>query len=138
QENAAAALEVLSRFSADPRWLVHLPPTMSPAPTSQLDDFLEHPVQSFDAFAAAGVQRVVCEEKHMGSRAIAVLTTGAEAAEKHFGDGTRAGIVHTRTGRAFFDDDSVLVDRLREAVAPLFASLGTEWLVLDGELLPWS
>ncbi len=30
EENAAAALEVMSRFAADPRWLIYLPPTMSP------------------------------------------------------------------------------------------------------------
>ena len=28
--NAAAALEVMSRFAIDPRWLLYLPPTMSP------------------------------------------------------------------------------------------------------------
>ncbi|MGB3681669.1 MAG: AAA family ATPase, partial [Rubrobacteraceae bacterium] len=35
EENAAAALEVMSRFAVDPRWLVYLPPTMSPSETSQ-------------------------------------------------------------------------------------------------------
>ena len=30
EENAIAALEVMSRFAVDPRWLVYLPPTMSP------------------------------------------------------------------------------------------------------------
>ena len=34
EENAAAALEVMSRFAVDPQWLVYLPPTMSPAETS--------------------------------------------------------------------------------------------------------
>jgi hypothetical protein len=33
-ENAMAALEVMSRFAVDPRWLVYLPPTMSPTETS--------------------------------------------------------------------------------------------------------
>ena len=37
EENAAAALEVMSRFAVDPRWLVYLPPTMSPAPASTVD-----------------------------------------------------------------------------------------------------
>ena len=35
EENATAALEVMSRFAADPRWLIYLPPTMSPCETSQ-------------------------------------------------------------------------------------------------------
>src|SRR5207245_639703 len=34
EENARAALEVMSRFAADPRWLIYLPPTMSPPATS--------------------------------------------------------------------------------------------------------
>lgn len=29
-ENATAALEVMSRFAAHPKWLIYLPPTMSP------------------------------------------------------------------------------------------------------------
>ena len=35
EENATAALEVMSRFAADPRWLIYLPPTMSPCETSR-------------------------------------------------------------------------------------------------------
>ena len=35
EENAAAALEVMSRFAANPKWLIYLPPTMSPSETTQ-------------------------------------------------------------------------------------------------------
>jgi polynucleotide kinase-phosphatase len=139
EENAAAALEVMSRFAVDPRWLVYLPPTMSPVATSRRDGFLEHPEQAFEEYAGWGVTRVVCEEKHMGSRAIAVIARDADAAERRFGvaDGT-TGVVHTRTGRPFFADTGALVDRLRLAAGPLFESLETDWLALDCELLPWS
>ncbi|WP_402373978.1 polynucleotide kinase-phosphatase [Isoptericola rhizosphaerae] len=141
EENAAAALEVMSRFAVDPRWLVYLPPTMSPAPTSSLDGFLEHPDQAFAAYAKQGVTEVVCEEKHMGSRAIAVVAKDADAAAKRFGiaDGS-TGVVYTRTGRAFFPEPlgGDLVARLRTAVGPLFDDLDTDWLALDCELLPWS
>jgi polynucleotide kinase-phosphatase len=141
EENAAAALEIMSRFAVDPRWLVYLPPTMSPASVSGRDGFLEHPEQAFADYEGWGVTRVVCEEKHMGSRAVAVLARDAATAERRFGvgDGT-AGAVYTRTGRPFFTDGrgAALVDRLREAAAPLFASLDTDWLALDCELLPWS
>ncbi len=138
EENAAAALEVMSRFAVDPRWLIYLPPTMSPASTSKREGFLEHPEQAFADFAGWGVTRVVCEEKHMGSRAIAVLARDAEAARRRFGvhDGS-AGAIYTRTGRPFFPD-AALVDELRTAAAPLFESLETDWLALDCELLPWS
>ena len=139
EENAAAALEVMSRFAVDPRWLVYLPPTMSPVATSSLDGYLEHPEQAFEEYAAWGVTRVVCEEKHMGSRAIAVVARDADVALRRFGidDGT-CGAVYTRTGRSFFDDPSPLVHRLRAAVRPLFETLDTDWLALDCELLPWS
>ncbi len=138
EENAAAALEVMSRFAVDPRWLIYLPPTMSPASTSKRDGFLEHPEQAFADYAGWGVTRVVCEEKHMGSRAIAVIARDADAAQRRFGIGDgSAGAIYTRTGRPFFPD-AALVDRLRAAAAPLFESLETDWLALDCELLPWS
>ena len=35
EENAIAALEVMSRFATNPKWLIYLPPTMSPSETSQ-------------------------------------------------------------------------------------------------------
>jgi hypothetical protein len=140
QENAAAAaLEIMSRFAVDPRWLIWLPPTMSPVATSKSEGFLEHPQEAFEEYAKRGVARVVCEEKHMGSRAVAVIAKDEEAAARRFGvgDGT-TGVVYTRTGRPFFADTTALVDRLRIAAAGLFESLATDWLALDCELLPWS
>ncbi|MBW9215575.1 polynucleotide kinase-phosphatase [Mumia sp. zg.B53] len=139
EENAAAALEVMSRFAVDPRWLIYLPPTMSPVATSKLGGYLEHPAQAFDEYAGWGVTRVVCEEKHMGSRAIAVIAKDTDAAERRFGVGDGStGVIYTRTGRPFFADTSELVDHLRDCAAPLFESLDTDWLALDCELLPWS
>ncbi len=145
EENAAAALEIMSRFAVDPRWLIYLPPTMAPAATSKLDGFLEHPDTAFDEYAAAGVTEVVCEEKHMGSRAVAVITRDAAVAERRFGvSGGGSGVIYTRTGRPFFPEaagpslNDRLLDELRTAAAPLFEELDTDWLALDGELLPWS
>ena len=104
EENAAAALEVMSRFAIDPRWLLYLPPTMSPVATSARPDLLEHPDQAFDAYRAEGVDQVVCEEKHMGSRAVALVCRDLDAARARFGaPGDALGAVWTRTGRPFFD-----------------------------------
>ncbi len=143
-ENASAALEVMSRFAVDPRWLVYLPPTMAPTETSSLDGHLEHPAEALAGYAGLGVSRVVCEEKHMGSRAVVVLCRDAETAAHRFGvqDGT-TGAVFTRTGRSFFTDPGLtaaLLDRVRTAAttAGLWDELSTGWLVLDCELLPWS
>jgi polynucleotide kinase-phosphatase len=139
-ENAAAALEVMSRFAVDPRWLVWLPPTMAPCSTSPLDGFLEHPAQAFADYRAAGVDRVVCEEKHMGSRAVVLVCRDGEVGATRFGPGD--GVVYTRTGRPFFGEplDRELLARVRAAVttAGLWAELETDWLLLDCELLPWS
>src|SRR5690606_7048425 len=71
-ENAAAAFEVMSRFAIDPRWLVYLPPTMAPTATSRRPDLLEHPTEAFAAYRRDGVTQVMCEEKHMGSRAVVI------------------------------------------------------------------
>jgi protein phosphatase len=62
EENAIAALEVMSRFAVDPRWLVYLPPTMSPSETTQVPGLLEHPAEAFAYYRQAGVPRVICEE----------------------------------------------------------------------------
>ncbi|HEX5163985.1 MAG TPA: polynucleotide kinase-phosphatase [Thermomicrobiales bacterium] len=143
-ENAAAALEVMSRFAADPRWLIYLPPTMSPVETSSEPGLLEHPAEAFAYYQKQGVERVVCEEKHMGSRAIVVLCRDADAARDRFGVTTgEAGIVYTRTGRRFFDDvtlEATLLDRLRAAfdAAGFWDTFETNWALLDCELMPWS
>jgi protein phosphatase len=144
EENATAALEVMSRFAANPKWLIYLPPTMSPSETSSQACLLEHPAEAFAYFRSQGVPRVVCEEKHMGSRAVVVVCRDQEAARDRFGvaDG-EMGIVSTRTGRRFFNDldlEGRLLDRLRGALtaAGLWEEFQTTWFCLDCELMPWS
>ena len=130
EENAAAAIEVMSRFAVAPEQLLHLPPTMSPSATSTRPGLLEHPAEAFAYFRGEGVAEVVCQEKHMGSRAVALVRR----------DGS--GVLHTRTGRSFFGPEltAAFLARLGAAVdeAGLFAELGTDWVLLDAELLPWS
>jgi polynucleotide kinase-phosphatase len=154
EENAAAALEVMSRFAVDPRLLAYLPPTMAPTATSKEEGYLEHPAEAFAQYAADGVGRVVCEEKHMGSRAVALVCRDAAAAERFGVDGAGegagpgdgrgvTGALYTRTGRPFFDDPDTteeVLQRLRAAVgaAGLWDELDTDWLLFDGELMPWS
>lgn len=144
EENAAAALEAMSRFAASPKWLIHLPPTMTPCETSALPDLLEHPAEAFAYYRAQGVATVVCEEKQMGSRAIAVVCRDEETARRRFGVADAGiGLLATRTGRRFFEDaalEQALLVRVARALetSGLFAELGTDWAVLDAELLPWS
>jgi protein phosphatase len=143
EQNAAGALEVMSRFAIEPRWLLYLPPTMAPTATTPDGDLLEHPDTAFESYRRDGVEQVICEEKHMGSRAVVLVCRTAEAASRRFGstDGA-SGAVHTRTGRSFFPSD--LTERLLAAVRQTVTDVGlwdeleTDWLLLDAELLPWS
>lgn len=142
-EQIAAALEVTSRFAASPRWLVHVPPTMSPVETSAREGLLEHPAEAFAYFAKHGIAEVVCEEKHMGSRAIVIVCRDEAAAREHFAVEGEDGIVLTRTGRRFFDDRTMergVLERVRAAIqkAGLFDELATRFVILDAELMPWS
>lgn len=144
EHNATAALEIMSRFAVDPKWLIYLPPTMSPPEASSQEGYLEHPTEAFDYFRKQKVTRVVCQEKHMGSRAVVVLARDADAARRRFGvTGSKAGIVVTRTGRRFFNDESIesaLLSRLTSALdaSDFWNRLETDWLCLDCELMPWS
>ena len=144
EENATAALEVMSRFAVDPRWLVYLPPTMSPTSTEESGPLLEHPARAFGSYRAAGVPSVICEEKHMGSRAVVVLARSHEDARATFGvEGEHLGVCVTRTGRPFFADPSMeqaLLSRVAAAAewTGLWDELESSWLILDAELLPWS
>jgi polynucleotide kinase-phosphatase len=127
-DNAAAALEVMGRFAVDPRALLWLPPTMAPGSTSSREGYLEHPADVFADYRAGGVETVICEEKHMGSRAVVLVGRDETVTPQ---------AIYTRTGRPFFADTADLLGRVRAAAAPLFEELATQWLLLDCELLPW-
>ena len=143
-ERAAAALEVMSRFAVDPRWLIYLPPTMAPPQTSARPDLLEHPDEVFAYYRRRGVRELICEEKQMGSRAVLVVCRNPAVAQRHFGieDGS-AGSCYTRTGRRFFADvglEAKLLDYVRRAFerSELWRTLVTDWAILDAEIMPWS
>jgi hypothetical protein len=105
EENADVALAVMSRFAADPRWLIDLPPTSSPCETSGEAGLLEHPAEAFAYYRGQGAPVLICEEKHMGSRAVVAVCRDETAAREHFGISSgEAGIVTTRTGRRFFNE----------------------------------
>ncbi len=144
EENATAALEVMSRFAANPKWLIYLPPTMSPSETTKQPGLLEHPVEAFAYFRNQGVPQVICEEKHMGSRAVVVVCRDEAAARERFGVmEDEFGIVYTRTGRRFFNDAALerqFLDRLRTSLTAsnFWEEMNTTWACLDCELMPWS
>ena len=143
-ENATAALEVMSRFAANPKWLIYLPPTMSPTETSDRPGLLEHPRQAFDYFRGQGIGNVICEEKHMGSRAVTIICRDEATAERRFGIRNEGiGILVTRTGRRFFNERKVeaeLLCILHQALTAggFWEEFQSDWFCLDCELMPWS
>ena len=144
QENSIAALEAVSRFAVSPKWLIYLPPTMSPCETSTLDGFLEYPDEAIGYYKNRGVQTVVCEEKHMGSRAVLVICKDEKTAVQRFGiTGEGFGICYTRTGRNFFNDtktEQLFLTKVRDTLtrSGFWEKHRTDWVCLDAELMPWS
>lgn len=88
----------------------------------------------------------MCEQKHMGSRAVIILCKDENVAASRFGvtDGS-SGLIYTRTGRHFFDGqeadkEQALLSRLRVVLdqTEFWEEFKTDWLCLDTELMPWS
>ena len=122
---------------------IYLPQTMSPCETSREAGLLEHPAEAFAYFRSQGVPQVVCEEKHMGSRAVVIVCRDAGAARKRFGvTSRRRGIIYTRTGRRFFNTRTSTRtrpgDARRSSAAGFWDEFQTTWACLDCELMPWS
>ena len=144
EEQSIAALEAVSRFAVNPKWLIYLPPTMSPSETSSLENFLEHPIEAIDYYKSRGVKKIILEEKHMGSRAVLVVCKNTQTAEKRFGiEDEGFGICYTRTGRNFFNDSIIEKEFLTKVQKALTLSnfwekQSTDWVCLDAELMPWS
>jgi protein phosphatase len=144
EENAAAAIEVMSRFAANPKWLIYLPPTMSPSETSKREGLLEHPAEAFSYYRSNGVASVIIEQKHMGSRAIIIVCRDKETARQRFGIlEAEDGICYTRTGRRFFENlelERELLASVRGALdrSEFWERFNTDWVCLDCELMPWS
>ena len=142
EENSIAALEVMSRWAVNPKWLIYLPPTMSPCETSPLDGFLEHPAEAIGYYQSKGIEKIVCEEKHMGSRAVLVLCKDESVAVGRFGiEGEGPGVCFTRTGRNFFTNselEKAFIQRVIDALTKsgFWEQMETDWVCLDAELMP--
>ncbi len=144
EENSIAALEVMSRWGINPKWLVYLPPTMAPCGTSELSGYLEHPDQAINYYRKRGIKKLVCEEKHMGSRAILIVCKDTDVVKERFGLLSESiGICYTRTGRNFFTNaelEAQFLSKVQKALndCDFWKEHSTDWVCLDAELMPWS
>ncbi|HEY0684187.1 MAG TPA: hypothetical protein VGD45_17775 [Steroidobacter sp.] len=106
--------------------------------------WLEYPTDAFDHYRRNGVSQVVCEEKHMGSRAVAVVCRDEQTALTRFGiEGAGRGAIYTRTGRPFFNEaalEAEVLERIARALqdAGFHDEFQSDWFALDCELMPWS
>jgi protein phosphatase len=142
--STAAALEVMTRFAIHPKWLIYLPPTMSPPATTGREGLLEHADEAFGYYREEGVGEVIVEEKHMGSRALLIVCRDEDAARDRFGvTSGETGMIYTRTGRTFFQDRAATeaaLTRVRGAMTEVgfWERHSTAWALLDAEIMPWS
>ena len=106
--------------------------------------FLNIRREAFAYFRREGVPRVVCEEKHMGSRAVVIVCRSEDTARRRFGVVEEGiGICYTRTGRRFFEDAKIEKELLgivhvALGAADFWDQFQTDWVCLDAELMPWS
>jgi|UPI00036078CE protein phosphatase len=145
QENAIAAMEAMSRFAVNPKWLIYLPPAISPADASTFEaEYLEHPSSAFAYYQSQKIGEVICEEKHMGFQVVVIVCRDQTVAEKRFAVVDEGiGICYTRTGQRFFEDTSLQTQFLMRLNTALTRSgfwkrFDTDWVCLDCELMPWS
>ncbi|MEH7254261.1 polynucleotide kinase-phosphatase [Neobacillus niacini] len=136
------ALDDLSHYTLPLEDIVYLPPTMSPTPkASHLEGYLEHPVEAFEYYQTNGVETMVVEKKHMGSRGILFLFKNKEVAKEYVGRET-LGTIYTRTGRAFFKKEleEQIVGVLNNDLVKsgYFEMYNTDFVLLDSEILPWN
>jgi len=83
----------MSRFAANPKWLVYFATDdCLPARRHRTGLLLEHPSEAFTYFRNQGVPQVVCEEKHMGSRAVVVVCRDQETARDRLASPTRQAL----------------------------------------------
>ncbi|MEH7745563.1 polynucleotide kinase-phosphatase [Neobacillus drentensis] len=137
---AKSALDDFSHYTLPLEEIVYLPPTMSPTPKpSNLAGYLEHPQEAFDYYQANGIDTMIVEKKHMGSRGILLLFKNKEAAKAYIGRET-LGSIYTRTGRAFFKKDleEQILQVLHADLSRYFEKYNTDFVLLDAEILPWN
>ena len=110
---------------------------MSPSETTKKPGFLEHPAEAFAYYRKEHVEEVICEQKHMGSRAVVIVCRDRGAALRRFGVvQDEIGVCYTRTGRRFFNDSALekeFLARVQAGVTKsgLWDELASDWLCLD-------
>eukprot|EP01124_Arcella_intermedia_P031247 TRINITY_DN7008_c0_g1_i1.p1 TRINITY_DN7008_c0_g1~~TRINITY_DN7008_c0_g1_i1.p1 ORF type:complete len:895 (-),score=266.38 TRINITY_DN7008_c0_g1_i1:6-2690(-) len=126
-----------------------LGPTIAPVdcaedagdPSKPESFYLEHPETAFSFFSSFGISQVTCERKYMGSRAHVFVMRKNRRFEMFYGPTFQ---VLSRNGLNFFEKYSDISMKLKEELLETIEKINTEdhlevdFLILDGEMLPWS
>ncbi|WP_079526525.1 AAA family ATPase [Solibacillus isronensis] len=142
KENALAAMDTFSHYTLPLEQVIYIPPTMSPTPqTSALPDYLEHPAEAFHYYKKNGIQKMIAQKKHMGSRAVIFIAKNKEVA-KELINSESLGYITTRTGRAFFEqkEQQQMVEKIHAELIGknYFEQFNTNFVLMDAEILPWN
>ncbi|GGA88655.1 polynucleotide kinase-phosphatase [Ornithinibacillus halotolerans] len=142
KKHVLPAIDLVSHHTVPMEELVYIPPTMSPSPKpSALDTYLEHPKEVIDYYLSMGVEKMVAEKKHMGSRGILLIFKDTDTALQAIGRNT-LGTIYTRTGRKFFDEETEkeILTKLNQSLIAndYFSKYNTEYVLLDAEIMPWN
>ncbi|WP_042142010.1 polynucleotide kinase-phosphatase [Paucisalibacillus sp. EB02] len=142
KKHAIPAIDTVSHFTVPMEELVYIPPTMSPTPKpSVLDDYLEHPREVIEYYRSMGIERMVAEKKHMGSRGVLLLFKDRETGLNYVGRET-LGVIYTRTGRRFFKEETEkeILLKINKGLRSndYFRKYDTDYVLLDAEIMPWN
>ncbi len=137
------AFDKISTSELAPNWLVYIPPsTLQISPTEIEQDFLEHPNMMFSFYKKKGLQRVICQEKHSGKRALTIICKNEAAAQERFKvEGGSIGVCYNREGFPFFKEKKIeqdFITDLQKAITAtnLWEELDTDWILLEGQIIP--
>lgn len=142
QDIVKSAIDTISHYAVPIEQLLYIPPTMSPTlETSLLPDFLEHPKEAIEYYRSHGIETLIAEKKHMGSRAVLLLFKDKDSAKKSIGSEID-GVIYTRTGRRFFDkltEQKIVRELIEELTRKgYFDKYETDFVLLDAEIMPWN
>lgn len=142
KEYVIPSIDTVSHFTVPIEELIYIPPTMSPTPSpSTLVDYLEHPKEVIDYYRGMGIDKMIAEKKHMGSRGILLVFKNEAVALKYIGRET-LGVINTRNGRTFFQKEieHEILQRINKGLTDndYYQTYNTDFVLLDAEIMPWN
>lgn len=137
-------VEFLEIGGLNPRWMIYLPPRLSPTKSSSLPGYLEHTSEAFTYYAKKGLEHVLVEEMHGGEAVTVVIAKDEVQASKRFGVKKECfGIAINSKGHPYFKNklqEQEFLRQFRKVLdqLDLWGSLESDWFCITGEMTPGS